>query len=180
MHEDIESILFSKEQIQKRINELGKQITEDYRGKNLLLISILKGSFVFMSDLARAIDLRCKMDFLGACSYYGTNIKSTGIVTITKDIEMSIEGYDVIIVEDIIDSGNTLDHVKKRLSVKGAKSIKICTLFNKPSRRKIDMEVDYYGFEIEDLFIVGFGLDYDEEYRNLPYVGILKPEVYKS
>ncbi len=178
MCNDIERIMFTKEDIQKAVDDLGKKITEDYKGKNLLVIAILKGSFVFMSDLIRAIDLECKLDFMGASSYSGKKLESSGVVTIEKDIELPIEGYDIIVVEDIVDSGNTLFHVKKLLDAKGANSIKICALFDKPCRRKVDISADYYGFTIGDEFIVGYGLDFDEKYRNLPYVGILKPEIY--
>ncbi len=178
MHNDIEKIMFSESDIDKAVTKLGKKITQDYKDKKLIIISILKGSFVFMTDLVRKIDLRCKIDFMGASSYHGTKLESTGVITITKDLELDIKGYDVILVEDIIDSGNTLFYIKKLLYSKGANSIKVCALFNKPSRRKVDIQPDYYGFKINNKFIVGYGLDYDEEYRNLPYVGILKPEIY--
>lgn len=180
MRNDIERIMFTEEDIANAVAKLGKQITEEYKDKNLLIIAILKGSFIFMSDLVRAIDLKCKLDFMGASSYNGKAVESSGVVTIEKDLELPVEGYDIIVVEDIIDSGSTLFHVKELLTAKGAKSIKVCALFDKPCRRKIDMTADYYGFTIGDEFIVGYGLDFDEDYRNLPYVGVLKPELYNA
>lgn len=178
MCNDIEKVMFTEEDIANAINKIGKQITEEYKDKNLLIIAILKGSFVFVSDLIRAIDLKCKVDFMAASSYTHKKLQSTGVVTIEKDLELPVKDQDVIVVEDIIDSGNTLFNIKNLLRAKGANSIKVCTLFDKPCRRQVDMSADYFGFTIGDEFIVGYGLDFDEKYRNLPYVGILKPEIY--
>ena len=159
--------------------ELGKQITEDYEGKNLLLVSVLKGSVVFMTDLMRQIDLRCSIDFM-AVSSYGSGTKSSGVVKILKDLDRPIEEKDVLIVEDILDSGRTLQYIMGILQGRNPKSIRICTLFDKPERRAVPVEASYIGFEVPDEFIVGYGLDYNEIYRNLPYIGVLKPEVYEK
>ena len=170
MLNDMEKVLLSAEEIQEKVKELGAQISKDYEGKNLMLISILKGSIVFMSDLMRAITIHCKIDFM-AVSSYGSSTKTSGVVRILKDLDIPLENYDVLIVEDILDSGMTLDYITKILNERHPNSIKICTLLDKPARRKIDIKADYVGFLVPDEFVVGYGLDYDERYRNVPFVG---------
>lgn len=177
MHEHVESILYSEEQLKQRVKELGAQITADYAGKEPVLASVLRGSYIFMADLTRAIDLPVTVDFM-AVSSYGAGTKSSGQVEIKKDLSDSIEGRDLIIVEDILDSGNTLYYLMSILKARKPASIRICTLMDKPDRRTQPIVADYVGFEIPDAFVVGYGLDYNEKYRNLPYVGILKPSVY--
>ena len=177
MHEHVESILYSEEQLRQRVKELGAQITADYAGKEPVLASVLRGSYIFMADLTRAIDLPVTVDFM-AVSSYGAGTKSSGQVEIKKDLSDSIEGRDLIIVEDILDSGNTLFYLMEILKARKPASIRLCTLLDKPERRVKPVEVHYSGFTIPDAFVVGYGLDYDEKYRNLPYVGILKPSVY--
>ena len=181
MRNDIESVLLTEEQIQNRVKELGAQIAADYRDLDPVMICILKGSTMFFADLLRAMPIRLTMDFM-AVSSYGKRTKASGEVEIRKDLSGSIENRDAIIVEDIIDSGFTLSYLTRMLSARGAKSIKICTLLDKPARRApgITLKADYSGFEIEDAFVVGYGLDYDEAYRNLPYIGVLKPSVYEN
>lgn len=181
MRNDIERIMLTEEQIQSRVKELGAQLAEDYRDKNPVMICILKGSAMFFADLLRAMPIRLTMDFM-AVSSYGRSTKSSGEVEIRKDLSGSIEHRHAVIVEDIIDSGFTLSYLSRMLSARGAKSIKICTLLDKPARRapNITLKADYSGFEIEDAFVVGYGLDYDEAYRNLPYIGVLKPSVYEN
>ncbi len=177
MKNDIKEVLFTEEQLRQKVDELGAQITADYRGKNPLIVSVLKGSYVFMADLTRRIDTPCNVDFM-VVSSYGAGTKTSGEVQIIKDLENSIDGRDLIIVEDILDSGVTLSYLMKVLTARGANSIRLCTLLSKPDRRKIDVHIDYLGFEIPDEFVVGYGLDFAEKYRNLPYIGILKPSVY--
>ena len=177
MHEHVESILYSEEQLRERVQALGAQITADYAGKEPVLASVLRGSYIFMADLTRAIDLPVTVDFM-AVSSYGAGTKSSGQVEIKKDLSDSIEGRDLIIVEDILDSGNTLYYLMEILRARKPASIRICTLMDKPDRRTKPIVADYVGFTIPDAFVVGYGLDYDEKYRNLPYVGILKPSVY--
>lgn len=177
MHKDIESVLFSEKEIENIVNILANQIEKDYNNKDFIMVGLLKGSVAFMSDLMKKINLDFSIDFM-VVSSYGGGTQSTGRVNVLKDISQSVEGKEILIVEDIIDSGNTLNFIKKYLTVKGAKSIKLCTLFDKPDRRTADIRVDYVGMKIPDVFIVGYGLDYDEKYRNLPYVGVLKPSVY--
>lgn len=179
MLNDIQSVLFSQEDLQAAVARLGKQISHDYKDKNLLLVSILKGSIVFMSDIMRNIDIPCRIDFM-AVSSYGAGIKSSGTVKIIKDLDIPLEGYDLLIVEDILDSGRTLSSLMDILSTRKPRSIEICTLFDKPERREADVYAKYIGAQVPDAFIVGYGLDYDEKYRNLPFVGILKPEVYEK
>ena len=169
-------VLLTEEEVDKKIDELGAQITKDYAGKKLHLICVLKGGAPFMCELAKRINLPLTMDFMSVASYEGT--ASTGHINLKKDLDEPVEGLDVLVVEDIIDSGNTLDFITKYLKAKKAKSVKLCTLFNKPDRRVADIHIDYAGAVIPDEFIVGYGLDYDEKYRNLPYVGVLKPSVY--
>lgn len=177
MHEHVESILYSEEQLRERVQALGAQITADYAGKEPVLASVLRGSYIFMADLTRAIDLPVTVDFM-AVSSYGAGTKSSGQVEIKKDLSDSIEGRDLIIVEDILDSGNTLYYLMEILRARKPASIRICTLMDKPERRTKPISADYVGFEIPDAFVVGYGLDYNEKYRNLPYVGILEPSVY--
>lgn len=178
MSKDIESVLFTEEQLKTRVAELGAQITKDYEGKdNILLVSVLRGSYIFMADLSRAIDLPLTIDFMSVSSYGGGTV-SSGQVEIKKDISLNLEGYHVIIVEDILDSGNTLYYLTQMLRVRKAASIAVCTLLDKPDRRTKPITADYAGFQVPDAFVVGYGLDYDQKYRNLPYIGILKPEVY--
>ena len=166
-------ILISEEQLKTRVKELGKQITEDYQGEDLLLIGILKGSVPFMADLMRAIDLDITMDFMQVSSY-GSGTHTTGVVQIVKYLDSDITDKNVLIVEDIIDSGLTLDYLKGYLEGRGCKSLKICTMLDKPSRRKVQLTPDYCGFEVEDLFIVGNGLDLDQRYRQLPYISWIR------
>ena len=179
MKADIEEILFSEEVLNARLTELGEQITRDYTGKPLTVIGILKGSNIFTSDLVRKINLPLKIDFM-AVSSYGNATESTGVVRIMKDLEGSVEGENLLIVEDIVDSGLTLKYLKENLLTRNPASVKICTLLDKPARRKQSVEIDYLGFEVPDEFIVGYGIDYAERYRNLPYVGILKRTVYEK
>ena len=179
MKNDIKEVLFTEEQLKQKVAELGAQITADYQGKNPLIVSVLKGSYVFMADLTRRIDVPCQVDFM-VVSSYGAGTKTSGEVQIIKDLENSIDGRDLIIVEDILDSGVTLSYLMKVLTARGANSIRLCTLLSKPERRKVDVPVDYLGFEIPDEFVVGYGLDFAEKYRNLPFVGVLKPEVYEA
>lgn len=180
MLEDIERILITKEQIDSKLEELGKKITRDYKGKdNILLVGVLKGAVVFMADLIRYIDLPLQVDFM-AVSSYGASTESSGVVRILKDLEENLEGKNLLIVEDIIDSGLTLSYLYNILKSRNPASIKICALLDKPERRKVDIKVDYLGFEIPDYFVVGYGLDYDEKYRNLPYICVLKSEVYQQ
>lgn len=179
MKEDILKILITEQEIAARVQELGARISEDYRDKNLLLISVLKGSVAFMADLMRAIDVNARIDFMSVSSY-GAGTRSSGVVKIVKDLDMPIAGFDVLIVEDILDSGMTLSYISELLQARDPASIRICTLLDKPERRKADIAADYIGFEVPDEFVVGYGLDFDEKYRNLPYVGILKPEVYSG
>ena len=174
---DIQDVLFSEEQLKNRVREIAQQITADYQGKEIMLISVLRGSFVFMADLCRAIDLPCTLDFM-AVSSYGKGTKSSGQVQITKDLSEDISDRHIIVVEDILDSGNTLSYLLKILENRHPASIRLCTLLDKPDRRVKPVEVHYSGFTIPDAFVVGYGLDYAEKYRNLPYIGILKPRVY--
>ena len=176
MRRDIERILISEEEIQKKVAEMGKKISQDFRDKDPLFVGVLKGCFIFMADLMRYVDIRCSMDFMAVSSYSGTS--STGAVKINKDLSEDIEGRHVIIVEDILDSGVTLSYPKQYLMVRKPASISIATLMDKPARRKADVYADYSCFEIPDAFVVGYGLDYNERYRNLPYIGVLKPEIY--
>lgn len=169
------SVMISEKELADRVAALGKQITEDYRGRSnkLLFVGILKGSVVFLSDLIRAVDLPLTIDFMIASSY-GSQTTSDGVVTIRKDIAQDLTGYDIIIVEDILDSGFTLNKICSVLRGRNAESVRICTLLEKPARRKVQIDVDYCGFSIEDKFIVGYGLDYDQQYRNLPFIGLVE------
>ena len=173
MREDIQSILYSQETLAQKVRQMGQKISQDYAGKNPLLVSVLKGSVVFMSDLMRAIDIPCQIDFMMVSSY-GAGVK------IMKDLDTPLEGRDLIIVEDILDSGKTLHYLKGMLGERHPKSIRIATLLDKPDRREAPITADYVGFVVPDQFIVGYGLDYAEKYRNLPYIGVLKPEIYEK
>lgn len=177
MHSDVKSVLLSQEQIADKVAEMGRVITEDYRGKDLVLVTVLKGAVVFLADLMRAIDTPAEIDFM-VVSSYGAGVKTSGVVKIIKDIDIPLDGKDVLIVEDILDSGVTLNHIKGLLESRGPASIRIATLLDKPARRAVPLQADYVGFVVPDEFVIGYGLDYDEKYRNLPYIGILKPEVY--
>ena len=177
LRDDIEKVLVTEEEIRQKVAELGEQITRDYRGKNLLMVSVLKGSVIFMADLMRAVDLPCTIDFM-CVSSYGSGTSTSGVVKIIKDLDIDLHNKDLLIVEDILDSGKTLHYITKMLSDRGTASIRIATLLDKPERRVKPVEVHYSGFTIPDAFVVGYGLDYAEHYRNLPYIGILKPEVY--
>ena len=179
MNQDIERVIFSEEQLHETVRKLGAQISEDYKYRKLLMVSILKGSIVFMSDLMREITIPCEIDFMAVTSY-GSRTKSSGTVRILKDLDRDIRDYDVLIVEDILDSGMTLNYLMDLLYARNPNSIRICTLFDKPERRKVDIYADYSGLEVPDEFIVGYGLDYAEKYRNLPYIGVLKRRVYEN
>lgn len=179
MRNDIQEVLISEEEIQQKILELGSKLSEDYKGRNPLVICVLKGAFVFMSDLVKRIEVPLEIDFM-AVSSYGASTKSSGVVKIIKDLDVSVEGRDVLIVEDIIDSGLTLSYLMEVLRGRNASSVRVVTLFDKPAGRTVNLEADYTGFVIPDAFIVGYGLDYAEKYRNLPYIGILKPEIYSN
>ena len=176
MNKDLASVLISTEELQQIVKRLGEQITCDYEGKPLLVVSVLKGAVVFMADLLREIKCDCVIDFIAVSSYSGT--KTTGVVKFKKDLDINPDGMDILIVEDILDSGITLSYLSSVLKGRNANSIKICTLLDKPANRKADISADYVGKTIPDEFVVGYGLDYDEKYRNLPYVGILDPSVY--
>ena len=176
MTQDIERILLTRDEIEDKVSEIGRRITEDFRDKDPIFVGVLKGCFIFMADLMRHVDIKCSMDFMAVSSYSGTS--STGAVKINKDLSQDIEGRHVIIVEDILDSGVTLSYLKRYLMGRKPASINIVTLLDKPARRKADVYADYSCFEVPDAFVVGYGLDYNEHYRNLPYIGVLKPEVY--
>ncbi|MGJ4849637.1 hypoxanthine phosphoribosyltransferase [Bacillota bacterium Meth-B3] len=178
MTDDLCKILFSEEQIQARVAALGEAISRDFADEGVVLVGILKGAVVFLADLARSISVPVEMDFM-AISSYGRATQSTGVVRILKDLDRDITGRRVIIVEDIVDSGMSLSFLKDNLNSRGAKSISICVLLDKPSRRRAHVDVDYCGFEVPDEFVVGYGLDYAERYRELPMIGVLKPEVYQ-
>jgi len=178
LQNDIAKILISREQLQQRVAELGEAISRDYAGKDLLLVCILKGGVVFLSDLIRAIRIPHAIDFMAISSYGGTRTESSGVVRILMDLNTSIENRNVLIVEDIIDTGHTLAHIVDLLKTRNPQSLRICTLLNKSSRREVPVQVDYIGFDIPNEFVVGYGLDFNEIYRNLPFVGVLKPERY--
>ena len=179
MNKDIKNILIAEDVLQAKVAELGAKITEDYKGKDLLLVCVLKGAVIFVSDLMRKIDLPLEIDFM-AISSYGSNTQSSGVVRILKDLNSSIEGRHVLIVEDIIDSGLTLSYLAENLKARGPESVEICTILDKPDRRTINLEIKYTGFQVPDEFVVGYGLDYAEKYRNLPYIAILKEEIYTN
>ncbi len=178
MHDDVQEILLSEQQLKQRVAELGAAISRDYAGREpVLLVSVLRGSYIFMADLSRAIDIPVQIDFMSVSSY-GKGTSTSGQVEIKKDLSDSIEGVHVIVVEDILDSGNTLSYLLHVLSARHPASISLCTLLDKPERREKPITADYVGFTVPNAFIVGYGLDYAEKYRNLPYIGVLKPEVY--
>lgn len=177
MEKDILKVLLTEEEIKNKVSEIGEQISKDYNGKKLLLVSILKGSVVFMADLMRSIKIPAHIDFM-AVSSYGSGVKTSGVVKIIKDLDIDLKGYDILIVEDILDSGMTLSYLIEILKTRNPNSVEICALLDKPERHKVDVSLKYKGFTVPDEFVVGYGLDYDESYRNLPYIGILKPEVY--
>ena len=177
MKEDVLRVLLSEDEIREKVRELGGKITADYKNSNLMLVTVLKGAVVFLADLMRQIDVPAEIDFM-VVSSYGSGVKSSGVVKIVKDLDVPLAGKDILIVEDILDSGLTLSYIKELLESRGPRSIRIATLLDKPSRRKVDLQADYIGFSVPDEFVIGSGLDYDEKYRNLPYIGILKPEVY--
>lgn len=179
MHPDLESILYTEKQLAEAVQALGRKISEDYQGKELVMVCILKGAAPFFTDLIRSIDLPMNIDFM-AVSSYGASTKTTGVVQLVKDMSYSVAGKDVIIVEDIVDSGMTLSYLKKVFVDRETNSVRIATLMDKPSRRKVILEPDYKCFTIPDAFVVGYGLDYAEQYRNLPYVGILAPRIYEK
>ena len=180
MNRDIDHILVSEQQLWDKVAELGAAISRDYAGRDLLLVSILKGAVVFMADLMRAVTIPCGIDFMVVSSYGGANTTTTGLVKIIKDLDQDLTGKDVLIVEDILDTGVTLSHLVPMLQMRNPNSVRICAILSKPSRRQADIEPDYKGFDVPDEFVVGYGLDYDEKYRNLPYVGVLKPQVYNK
>ena len=179
MNKDIKEILLSEEILKEKVKEMGEKISKDYEGRELILLGILKGSVVFMSDLIKHITIPCKIDFM-AVSSYGDSTKSSGIVKIIKDLDFEIKDKDILIVEDIIDSGVTLKYLMKYLGSRNPRSLEVACLLNKPERRKEDIDVKYLGFDVPDYFLVGYGLDYAEIYRNLPYIGILKESVYNK
>lgn len=179
MQNDIQEIMFSEEEIQRKVAELGESLSKDYEGRNPLVICVLKGAFIFMADLVKRMNIPLELDFM-AVSSYGQSTKSSGVVKIIKDLDVPVEGRNVLIVEDIIDSGLTLSYLIDVLERRNARSIAVVTLFDKPARRTVELDPDYKGFTIPDAFVVGYGLDYAEKYRNLPYIGILKPEVYAT
>ena len=179
MDQDILKVLLSEEEIKARVQVLGDQLYEAFHDKNPLFVGVLKGCFIFMADLVRAAQLKSELEFIGVSSYQN-GTKSSGVVQITRDLQEDINGRDIIIVEDILDSGNTLEFLKNYLMAKGAASITIVTLLDKPSRREKAITADYIGFVVPDEFVVGYGLDYAQQYRNMPYIGVLKPEVYSK
>lgn len=179
MNKDIDKILVTEEELADITKRLGEQITRDYAGKKLLIVGVLKGSIYFLTDLSRHIDLPCQIDFIQASSY-GSSTVSSGVIKITKDIAEDLTGFDVLLVEDILDTGKTLKHIHDMLIKRNPESIAVITLLDKPSRREADIHADYVGVDVPNAFVVGYGLDYDQFYRNLPYIGVLKEEVYKK
>jgi hypoxanthine phosphoribosyltransferase len=179
MNNDIKKILIDEDSLQAKVKELGAKIAEDYKGKDLLLICVLKGAVVFVSDLMKRIDLPLEIDFM-AVSSYGCDTKSSGVVRILKDLDKGVEGKHILIVEDIIDSGLTLSYLIENLKARCPESVEICTILDKPDRRTANINIKYTGFQVPDEFVVGYGLDYAEKYRNLPYVAVLKEEVYSE
>ena len=177
MNDDVKEVLISENEIIERCRELGAQISEDYADKDLVIVGLLKGSVPFMAELMKNISIDCEVEFMAVASYSGT--ESQGDVRIIKDLDRSIQGEDVLIVEDIVDTGKTLLKVKELLYSKGAKTVKVVSLLDKPSRRIVDIQAEYVGFTVEDKFVIGFGLDFNQKYRNLPYVGVLKEEFYE-
>jgi hypoxanthine phosphoribosyltransferase len=180
LNEDVAEILLSEDQIRVKVAEIGKRISADYAGRELTLVSVLKGSLPFMADLMRQIELPLRIDLMEVSSYGGTSTESSGLVRILKDLSAPIDGRDVLLVEDIIDTGLTLNYLLRYLRGKNPKSIRVCSLLDKPARRLVEIPIDYVGFEIPDAFVVGYGLDFGEVYRNLRFVGVLRPEAYES
>ena len=180
LNDDVAEVLLSEDQIRAKVTELGKRISADYAGRELTLVSVLKGSLPFMADLMRQIDLPLRIDLMEVSSYGGTATESSGLVRILKDLSAPIDGRDVLLVEDIIDTGLTLNYLIRYLRGKNPRSIKVCSLLDKPARRLVEIPIDYVGFEIPDAFVVGYGLDFGEVYRNLRFVGVLRPEAYES
>ena len=176
---EIATIMISEQTIQERVAELGQQISIDYADKTPFLVAVLKGAYVFLADLCRHLDVLHEVHFMAISSYGGRATQSTGVVRILMDLAASPEGRDVLIVEDIVDSGRTLDYILRNLDTRNPASVRVCTLLSKPSRREIEVPLDYVGFEIPDEFVLGYGLDFDEHYRNLPFIGVLKPEMYE-
>jgi hypoxanthine phosphoribosyltransferase len=174
---DLQEVLFTEEQIQQKVRQLGETLSREYEGRNPLVICVLKGAFIFMADLVKRMTIPVEIDFM-AVSSYGQSTRSSGVVKIMKDLDVPVMGRDVLIVEDIIDSGLTLSYLIDVLKRREARTVSVVTLFDKPARRSVELKPDYVGFTVPDSFIVGYGLDYAEKYRNLPYIGILKPEVY--
>ena len=179
MDQDILKVLLSEEEIKARVQELGDRLYDRFKDKNPMFVGVLNGCFIFMADLVRAAQLKSEVEFIGLSSYKNAT-KSSGSVQITRDLQRDINGRDIIVVEDILDSGNTLSFLLKNLSARNPASIRLCTLLDKPERRKANINADYVGARVEDKFIVGYGLDYAERYRNLPYIGVLKPEIYQG
>ncbi len=179
MNKDIEKILVTEQELNIIAKKLAKQITEDYAGKKLLIVGVLKGSIYFFTDLSRYIELPCNIDFIQASSY-GAGTTTSGTIKIIKDISDDLSGFDVLLVEDILDTGRTLKHIKDMLAKRNPNSIAVVTLLDKPARREVDIYADYIGVDVPNAFVVGYGLDYNQYYRNLPYIGILKEEVYKN
>lgn len=175
--QDVDRVLIPTEMLQRRVAELGAQISADYQDLNPLLICVLKGGYMFLADLTRALTIRHSIDFM-AVSSYGNSTLTTGVVRILKDLDRDITGRHILIVEDIIDTGHTIAYLLENLRVRGPASIRICTLLSKPSRREVELKIDYVGFEIPNEFVIGYGLDFAENYRNLPFIGVLKPDIY--
>ena len=179
MDKDIQKILVSEDELRAKVKELGEILSQEYKDKNPLIIGVLKGALPFMADLIKEMNMYLEIDFMDVSSY-GTAMVSSGEVKILKDLDTSVEGRNLLFVEDIVDSGRTLEYLKKLFEYRKANSVKIVTLLNKPKGRKVDVKVDWIGFEVPDEFVVGYGLDYSEHYRNLPYIGVLKPEIYEG
>jgi hypoxanthine phosphoribosyltransferase len=177
VHDDVSEVLLTEEQVQTRVRALGAQLSADYAGRSPVLVSVLKGSIVFLADLVRAMDVPLSVDLMEVSSY-GSGTETTGQVRILKDLSGPIEGRDVVVVEDIIDTGLTLNYLLRYLTERSPASIRVCCLLDKPARRLAEIEIDYRGFSIPDRFVVGYGLDFNEQYRNLPYIGVLRPSVY--
>lgn len=176
---DIERVLIEEEEIKKRVSELGKIISQKYKGQELLLACVLKGAFIFLADLMRAIDIHVTIDFI-ACSSYGSSTESSGVVRILKDLDNPIEGLNVILVEDIVDTGLTLNYILSLLKERSPKSLEVCALLEKPERRKVPIPINYLGFSIPNEFVVGYGLDFNDHFRNFPFIGILREGIYKA
>lgn len=177
IHDDIERVLITEEQIRSRIAELGAELTRDYADKNPIFLGVLRGVVIFYADMVRAVPIPCEFDFM-AVSSYGSGTQSSGNINISKDMTIDVHGRHVVILEDILDTGRTLQAVCRLLEHRGVASLRICALLDKPARRTVDITADYTGFTVPNEFVVGYGLDYNDQYRNLPYVGVLKPEIY--